>query len=175
MFKIILSIILFFVFSNHCFSQKPSEFGAEYMRSIGQGYNSGTAGVRYEKYPGKSSWSIGLTYILPTKNSYGGSRGIGMYAGYRYGFGNGTGGNLFAGARVLFAFVNFDGKTNLNSLVCTPMAEVGYHLLFSKNKTLFASPSIGYGFTKKITKEFNSLDEDEGGRVIPSLSAGVRF
>lgn len=175
MFKPILIILLLFVIVNKSIAQKPSELGAEYMRYYGQGYKSSTGGVRYEKYPGKSSWSIGLTYILPSNSSYGSSRGIGMYAGYRYGFGNGTSGNLFAGARVLFAFVNFDGKTNLNSLVCTPMAELGYHLLFSKNKNIFASPSIGYGYTKKITKEFNSLDEDEGGRLLPSVSAGFRF
>lgn len=175
MSRSILLILIFFALSNKSISQKSSELGVEYMRYYGQGYKSSTAGARYESYTNKSSWSIGLTYILPSKSSYGSSRGLGMYAGYRYGFGGGTGGNLFAGARVLFAFVNFDGKTNLNSLVCTPMAELGYHFLFSSKKNIFTSPSIGYGYTKKITKEFNSLDEDEGGRIIPSISAGFKL
>ena len=175
MFRSLLFILLFIAFSNTCISQKSSELGVEHMRYYGQGFKSSTAGARYESYTNKSSWSIGLTYILPSKSTYGSSRGLGMYAGYRYGFGGGTGGNLFAGARVLFAFVNFDGKTNLNSLICTPMAELGYHFLFSSKKNIFASPSIGYGYTKKITKEFNSLDEDEGGRIIPSISAGFKL
>ena len=168
-------LILFFAFSNKCISQKSSELGVEYMRYYGQGYKSSTGGARYESYSNKSSWSIGLTYILPSKSSYGSSRGYGMYAGYRYGFGGGTGGNLFMGARVQFAFVNFEGKTNLGSLVCTPMAELGYHFLFSSKKNIFASPSIGYGYAKKVTKEHNSLDEDEGGRIIPSISAGFKL
>jgi len=175
MFKPISIILLFFVLSNKAISQKSSELGAEYMRSIGKGFNNASAGARYESYSKKNSWSIGFTYILPSKHSYGGQRGLGMYAGFRFGFGGGTGGNLFAGARVSFAFVNFEGKTNLNSLVCTAMAEVGYHFLFSSKKNIFASPSIGYGYTKKITKEFNSLDEDEGGRIMPSISAGFRL
>lgn len=155
-------------------SQKPWQLGPEYIRYIGKGFNSSTLGARYESFPGKASWSIGLTYHLSSKKSYSAYKGIGMYMGIRYGFGgDGGNGNVFIGARAMLAFVNFEGKTNLNSLMFTPWAEAGYQFLFGNH--FFASPSIGYGYNKKITKEFNSLDEDEGGRIIPGLSAGYRF
>ena len=48
-----------------------------------------------------------------------------------------------------------------------------YHLVFAKR--IYAAPSVGYGYTLKISKDYNSMDEDNGGRVIPSLSAGYRF
>ena len=87
MFRSLLFILLFIAFSNKCISQKSSELGVEHMRYYGQGFKSSTAGARYESFTNKSSWSIGLTYILPSKSTYGSSRGLGMYAGYRYGFG----------------------------------------------------------------------------------------
>jgi len=68
---------------------------------------------------------------------------------------------------------NVDGKTNLNSFFITPFAEAGYHFMFAKS--FYAAPSVGYGYSIKLTKEYNSLDEDVGKRFIPSLSAGYRF
>ncbi|HET9744781.1 MAG TPA: hypothetical protein VFP97_03650, partial [Chitinophagaceae bacterium] len=65
------------------------------------------------------------------------------------------------------------GKTNLGSLMFTPGAEAGYHFVFGTH--IFTAPSIGYGYQIKITKEYNSRDDDVGGRIIPGLSAGYRF
>jgi hypothetical protein len=156
-------------------AQKPWQLGPEYIRSIGKGFNSGILGARYETFPSKNSFSIGITYALSSKSSYSTYRGFGMYAGWRYAFSISSSGkgNAFAGLRFMAAFENFEGKTNLGSLMFTPMAEGGYQFTFKTH--YFAAPSLGFGFKKKITKEHNSIDEDEGGRIMPSLSAGYRF
>ncbi len=156
------------------YAQNPFELGAEYMRSLGKGYNNTIAAARGETFRNKSSFSIGLTYHFSSAKSYSVSKGFGMYAGYRYAFSNTLeGNNPFLGARVMFSFENFEGKTSLNSLLFTPMAEAGYHFIFAKN--FFAAPAFGFGYTIKLTKEYNSLDEDEGKRFIPMVSAGYRF
>ncbi|MDZ4793477.1 MAG: hypothetical protein SGI83_04290 [Bacteroidota bacterium] len=158
----------------HCSAQKPFELGAEYMRSFGKGYNSARAALRGESFSNKSSFSAGLTYQLASKKSYSVSRGFGLYVGYRYAFSNKTPGNSpFLGARVLFSLENFEGQSSSNSLFITPWAEAGYHFIFAKY--FFAAPSVGYGFTRKMSKDYNSLNEDDGGRFIPSLSAGYRL
>ena len=155
-------------------AQKPFEAGVEYMRVFGRGYSGNIAGPRVESFNNKSSYSFGLTYHFSSKKSYSGSRGFGAYAGYRYAFNSDiNSGSPYLGARVLFSFENFDGKTSLNSLFFTPMAEAGYHFLFGKS--LFAAPGIAYGYSLKITREYNSLDEDVGQRIIPSISTGIRF
>lgn len=166
-----LALILFFISS---YAQNPWELGGEYMKPIGKGYKSNIAALRYEHYSNKTSFSIGFTYHFSGNDSYGGFKGFGMYAGLRNSFGNNTSGsNPFIGLRVLFAFENFEGKTNLGSLMFTPMAETGYHFVFGKH--LFTTPSVGYGYQIKITKEYNSRNDDVGGRIIPGLSAGYRF
>jgi hypothetical protein len=173
MLKPILVTLLFFL-SITSFSQNPWELGGEYMRFMGTGYKSNVAGARYETFHNKTSFCFGLTYHFSPKSAYSGFKGFGMYAGIRENFGNNeSGSNPFIGLRVLFSFENFDGKTNLNSLFFTPMAEAGYHFVFSDN--FFVAPSVGYGYTIKITKEYNSREDDTGGRVIPALSAGLRF
>ena len=173
--KILCLSILCFSFATTAVSQNPWELGGEYMRSMGKNFKSSHVGPRYETFSKKHSWVIGLTYNFSSKQSYSGYKGFGMYAGYRYGFifnEKGTG-NAFAGGRLWFSFDNFDGKTSLNSLFITPMAEAGYHFTF---KTHYAvTPFVGYGFTKKITNEFNSLDEDFGGRLLPGIDLGYRF
>ena len=155
--------------------EKPWQLGAEYMRSIGKGFNSAIIGARYETFPSKHSWSAGITYALSSKKSYSSYKGFGLYVGWRYAFAISSSGkgNAFGGLRFHAAFENFEGKTNLGSLMFTPMVEMGYQFVFKTH--YFAAPSIGYGYKKKITKESNSLDEDEGGRILPSLSAGYRF
>ncbi len=161
-------------FTSFAIAQNPFELGAEYIRSLGQGYNHAKAAVRGETFSDKNSFSLGMTYQLSSKKAYSVSHGFGLYLGYRYSFSNKKPGNSpFAGARVLFSFENFEGQTNRNSLFITPWAEAGYHFMFAK--TFFAAPSIGYGKTFKISKDYHSLDEDNGGRIIPSLSAGYRF
>jgi hypothetical protein len=172
--KQILLIVFFSALTIAGYSQNPWELGAEYMRSIGKGFNTNIAGARYETFRNKNSFSIGLTYHFSSKSSYSAYKGFGAYAGYRYGFGNSTNGNsAFAGLRVLFSFENFEGKTSLNSLMMTPVGEAGYHFIFAKH--IFTTPSVGYGYSIKITKENNSMDEDIGGRIIPALAAGYRF
>src|ERR1043165_7372753 len=88
------------------------------MRSIGKGFNGNIASFRYESYKNKNSFSLGITYHFSSKQSYSVSKGFGIYAGYRLGFGtNPNGSNPFVGLRMLFSLENFEGKTNLNSLI----------------------------------------------------------
>jgi hypothetical protein len=156
------------------YSQKPFEIGAEYIRSVGKGYNHSKAAVRGESFNDKNSFNAGLTYQLGSNKAYSVSHGFGLYLGYRYSFSNkATGSSPFAGARILFSLENFEGQTKQNSLFITPWAEAGYHLVFGKH--IYTAPSVGYGKTFKISKDYHSLDEDNGGRLIPSLSAGYRF
>lgn len=157
-------------------AQKPFELGVEYLRYIGQGYNNAKAAVRGESFNNKSSFSAGITYQLASKKAYSVSHGFGLYVGYRYYFSENIiskGSSPFAGARVLFSLENFEGQTSRNSLLITPWAEAGYHLVFAKR--FYAAPSVGYGYTLKFSKDYHSMDEDNGTRVIPSLSAGYRF
>ena len=155
-------------------AQNPWELGAEYSKPIGKGYKSNIAALRYENFNNKIGFSVGLTYHFSPRDAYGGFKGYGLFAGFRNYFGNNArGSSPFIGLRVLFAFENFEGKTNLGSLMFTPSAEAGYHFVFGKH--IFTTPTIGYGYQIKITKEYNSRDDDVGGRIIPGLSAGYRF
>ena len=172
--KIISFLIICSVITISAHAQQRREIGAEFQRSFGKGYSGNMAGPRYESYKNKNSFNIGLTYHFPTKKSYSVSKGFGIYAGYRLGFGSITSkGNPFAGLRMLFSFQNFEGKTSLNSLMITPIAEAGYH--YGITSKIFATGSVGYGYTIKKSKDYNSLDEDTGGRIIPALAAGYRF
>ena len=91
---------------------------------------------------------------------------------FRNSFGNNTSGSdPFIGLRVLFAFENFEGKTNLGSLMFTPIGEAGCHFVFGDH--FFTTPSIGYGYQIKVTKEHNTRDQDEGGRIIPGSFGGL--
>lgn len=167
-------LLLLTVITLDSFSQQPWELGAEYIRSMGKGYAASKVAGRAESFDDKNSFSAGITYQLASSKSYSVSRGFGVYAGYRRSFGNNLkGNNPFAGARVLFSFENFEGQTRRNSLLITPMAEAGYHLVVKRR--YFAAPAIGFGYTMQITKDYHSLDEDNGKRIMPSLSAGYRF
>jgi hypothetical protein len=172
--KVISLIFLFFLLSVSAYTQNPWELGGEYMMPIGKGYRSNIVGLRYENFSNKVGFSAGFTYHFSARNSYGGFKGYGMFAGIRNYFGdNASGSNPFVGLRVLFAFENFEGKTNLGSLMFTPIGEAGYHFVFGDH--FFTTPSIAWGYQIKITKEFNSRDDDVGGRFIPGLAAGYRF
>lgn len=156
------------------YSQKPWELGTEYMKLIGKGYRGNMAGARYESYNNKNSWSIGITYNFSSKETYSQFKGFGIYAGYRHAFSiaaNGSG--AFAGLRACFAFQNYEGKTRANDLAITPMAEAGYHLKIWKG--IFGSPALGYGYTIKLSHDYNSLQEDAGGRFLPALALSYRF
>lgn len=163
---------LFIFYYSH--GQNPWELGVEYQRSIGKGFNDHLGGVRYENFKQKGSFSLGIQYQFSSQKSYSVSRGYALYLGYRYAFSNNfTGNTPFVGARIRFSLQNFDGKTSLNSLLITPSAEAGYHFIFAKR--FFGAPMLGYGYTIKLSKDYNSLDEDIGGRILPGLSAGYRF
>ncbi len=172
--KLALIISFSIVTSFSSQAQKPFELGGEYIMSMGKGFNNTIGAVRGESFNNKNSFSIGLTYHFSSSKSYSTSKGFGLYAGYRYSFSNkGNGNSPFLGARVLFSMENFDGKTSLNSFFVTPSAEAGYHLMFAKR--FYAAPAFGFGYSLKLTKEYNSLDEDIGKRFMPMLSAGYRF
>ena len=74
-------------------AQNPSELGAEYMMPIGKGYKSNIAGLRYESFNNKTSFSIGITYHFSARDSYGGFKGYGMWAGFRNSFGDNISGS----------------------------------------------------------------------------------
>lgn len=155
-------------------AQSRTELGAEYIRSMGKGYNHAKAAVRGESFNGtKNSFSAGITYQLGSKKAYSVSHGFGVYIGYRYSFSVKTASSAFAGARVLFSLENFEGQTRQNSVFFTPWAEAGYHVGISKK--FFAAPSLGFGKTFKFSKDYHSLDEDNGPRLMPSVSAGYIF
>jgi len=85
-------------------AQSRTELGAEYIRSMGKGYNHAKAAVRGESFNGsKNSFSAGITYQLGSKKAYSVSHGFGVYIGYRYSFSVKTASSAFAGARVLFS------------------------------------------------------------------------
>jgi len=171
--NILFPIVFLFSMLNSL-AQNPWELGAEYQRSMGKGFYDHMAGARYEMFKNKNSFSVGVLYQFSSAKSYSTSRGFALYTGYRYAFGsNIKGNNPFAGARVRFSFRNFDGKSILNSLFITASAEAGYHFIFAKH--FYGAPMLGYGYTFKISKDYNSLDEDIGGRFLPGISAGYRF
>ncbi len=172
--KNLLILTFTLVLASTSYSQNPWELGVDYMKPIGKGYKSNIAGAHYESYNNKTSFSIGITYHFAPRDAYGGFKGYGLWAGFRNSFGNNVkGSNPFIGLRLLFAFENFDGKTSLGSLMFTPIGEAGYHFVFGKH--IFTTPSIGYVYQIKVTKEHNTRDQDVGGRIIPGLSAGYRF
>ena len=174
MYKNVILILATICISVIIHAQQPFELGIEYIQSKGKGYKTTKVAGRGESINSQNSFSAGITYQLKSSKAYSVSKGLGVFVGYRYAFSNKVIGNSpFAGARVLFSLENFEGQTNRNSLFITPWAEVGYHLLFIKH--FYAAPAIGYGYTLKFSKDYNSLDEDNGGRLLPSLSAGYRF
>jgi hypothetical protein len=174
MYKLFLLISTAALITLDSYAQHPFEAGVEYIRSIGQGYNNARAAVRGESFSNKNSFSAGITYQLSSAKAYSVSRGFGLYIGYRYAFSsNVNSSSIFAGARILFSLENFEGQTKNNSLFITPWAEAGYHFIFGKS--FYAAPSVGYGYTLKVSKDYNSLNEDDGKRLMPSLSAGYRF
>lgn len=169
-----LFLSLFLLISLLGYSQKPFELGAEYHYMTGKGFKDHVGGLRAETFPGKGSFSVGLTYQFSSSASYSTGKGFGIYAGYRYALGNNANGsNPFIGAKLMWHLLSWEGKSKLFSPLFTPIAEAGYHLVFAKH--IFAAPTIGYGYTIRVIPDYNSLDEDAGGRLIPSLAAGYRF
>ncbi|MCB0715707.1 MAG: hypothetical protein R2796_11855 [Chitinophagaceae bacterium] len=167
-------LISFLFVSCVAFSQKPKEIGASYYKTFGQNFKGNLAGGSYASYNNKSSWNITLTYNFSAKSTYSQYKGFGLAAGYRYAITQSTkGSGIFAGAKVFLLFDNYAGKTTKNSFAIMPMAEAGYHFVFKTH--YFASPQIGYGYTLKVSKDYNSLDEDAGQRYIGGLSLGYRF
>ena len=173
--RLSLNLTVFFMLITAVVSAQ-TDLGAEYQLMKGRSYSGKALGVRGETFNAKHSWSIGITKNLSSKGSYSEYRGFGIFAGYRHGFkysskGNG---NIFAGGRIYLSFENFFGKESANGMSVMPAVEAGYEFLFWKHR-IFTTPSVGYGYKFKMTKGNNSLQEDEGGRVIPSLALGYHF
>lgn len=162
-----------FVFSNAGFSQ--TEIGAEAQHAFGKGANFNMIGGRYEGFSGRSSWSVGLSFNFSSKKSYSEYKGFGLYLGYRYGFSynNSGNGNAFLGFRTTFLFLNFAGKEKANSSSVMPTFEGGYQFIFGNH--VYTTPSLGYGYSIKLSKDYNSMQEDAGSRFIPGISMGYRF
>ncbi len=173
MYKLITFIIGSFFFSIIGFSQ--TELGGEAQHAFGKGANDNMIGGRYEGFSNKNSWGIGLSYNFSSKKTYSEYKGIGFYVGFRRGFSynNSGNGNAFLGFRATFLFQNFSGKEKANGTSFMPTFEGGYQFLFGNH--VFTTPSIAYGYSIKLTKENNSLQEDEGSRFIPGISMGYRF
>ena len=169
--KLITTLVCLFIFTAIGFSQ--TEWGAEGQHAFGKGANDNMLGGRYEGFNGKSSWSLGLTYNFSSEKSYSQYQGFGFYFGYRYGFKLTQNGNPFVGFRASFSFNNFAGKEKENGSTITPTFETGYHFIFGTH--VFTTPAIGYGYSIKLTKPNNSLQEDEGSRFITGLALGYRF
>lgn len=171
--KVLGFLICFLTISTLGFSQ--AELGVEGQHAFGKGANFNMLGGRYEGFSGKSSWSIGLSYNFSSKKSYSESKGIGFYVGYRRGFSynNSGNGNAFLGFRATFLFNNFAGKEKINSSSIMPTFEGGYQFLFGNH--VFTTPALAYGYSIKLSKDHNSLQEDDGGRFIPGISMGYRF
>ncbi len=155
-------------------AQRAFETGVEYMRPIGTTFQSQIAGMRTELFQQKNSFSLGLVYNFPVQSAYSVSRGLGLYAGYRYNMAkNMNNHSPFVGGRLLLSLLNFESKNRQNSLFITPLVEGGYHFLFNGN--YYIAPSVAYGHTLEYANTFNSLSQDVGRRFIPSVAAGIRF
>jgi hypothetical protein len=57
-------------------AQNPWELGGEYMMPIGKGYKSNIAGLRYENFNKKTSFSVGITYHFSPRMLTGGFKGL---------------------------------------------------------------------------------------------------
>ncbi len=174
MYKLIITSFCLFI-SSLLFSQ--SEFGIEYQHGFGKGYGYNSVGGIYEGFSntGKSSWQVGLTYNF--SSSTGGKEaskesGLGLFAGYRYGFSYGTSGNLIGGIRTTFNF-NKDSKGEKSSSFL-PSVELGYHLTFNNfGKGGFATPSLAVGYEIPMGSE--SKEDYDGALFIPRIAVGYRF
>ncbi|MBS1621062.1 MAG: hypothetical protein JST10_02355 [Bacteroidetes bacterium] len=171
--KVAALLICVFGLMTVCYSQ--TEFGPEVQHTFGKGASDNMFGLRYEGFRARNSWNIGLSYNFSSKKSYSQSKGIGFYIGYRRGFSynNSGNGNAFLGFRSTFLFDSFMGKEKSKGSFIMPTFEGGYQFLFGNH--VYATPAAGYGYKIKLNKEFNSLQEDEGGRFIPGISIGARF
>ncbi len=189
--KIIIFSMLALLFSVTTFSQvyntgtitmgsKIWELGGEYEHDCGNDLSQNSIGIRYDGFQNKNNWNFSIVYQFGhTKSKDGNTEtGLGLSAGYRYGFSYGTHGNLFGGVRATFEFDNWkdkDGKQVSKETVFVPKIETGYQYIFGSAGHVYATPAIGYGYGIQLSAAGTEAKADEGGRFISALSMGYRF
>ena len=155
------------------------DLGARYEYNSGKTLSQSGIGLQYDGFKNKSSWNFGITYNLGnTKAKDAKESGIGIFAGYRYGFSFSAHGNLFGGLQLAAEFDNWkdkDGKALSKESVFIPRLEAGYNYVFGNAGHGFAAPGIGYGYGIKINETGTEKKADEGSRVIPFIAVGYRF
>jgi hypothetical protein len=169
--SILFATAIFFI--SAAYSQ--TEFGADYRYSGGGSFSQHSIGGSVENFSGKNSWIIGINYNFSNfgegKEANSGS-GLGIFAGYRYGFSYGSSGNLFGGADFSFVFnKNHQGKSYT---VLSPSLEFGYHHTFNHfGKGAFASPAVGIGYNFELGQKEEYFEEAAFFRARTTI--GYRF
>ena len=171
--KQIILFALSFLFMIKIHSQ--TELGADYRYSGGKGFSQHSIGASMENFSGKNSWTLGVNYnfsnFSSARKSDNGS-GVGIFAGYRYGFAYGNSGNLFGGVDFTLTF-NKDKQGN-SFTVLSPAIEMGYHHTFNNfGKGAFGSPSIGVGYNFEAGQKDEEFDESAFIRA--RMTVGYRF
>jgi hypothetical protein len=161
-------------------SQNIWELGGEYQYHCGRNLSQHDIGIRYDGFQARSSWNVGVSYNFGhTKTKDGGKEsGIGISAGYRYGFNYNPKSNFSAGLRFTFEFDKWadkDGKSTSKETVFIPQAELGYQHIYGTLGHFYTTPAIGYGYGIKLNAEGEEKKADEGGRFITGISLGYRF
>lgn len=156
------------------------ELGGEYQYNCGHNLSQHDIGIRYDGFQNRNNWNIGILFDCGHTKSKDGNKesGIGISAGYRYGFSYGNHGNLFGGVRATFEFDKWkdkDGKEISKETVFVPKIETGYQYIFGTSGHIYTTPSIGFGYGIKLNATGTETKADEGGRFIPSISMGYRF
>ncbi|MDP4260907.1 MAG: hypothetical protein Q8941_00135 [Bacteroidota bacterium] len=185
--QLIYALMGLCIFPAMGFSQHPSEISGEYQHGFGKSYNTNSIGLRYEGYDNnnsrntnnsnKGSWSLGVNYTfssLRAANETAKGRGIGVFAGYRYGLKYGISGNLYGGIRTAFTFSK-DAPGSQYSLF-TPSLEFGYHYTsqdFGKGGAFTSFVALGYDI--KMAADGKAKGVHEGAIFSPGISVGYRF
>ena len=170
MYKVFTLFLCLFI-SIVLYSQK--EYSLEYQHGFGKKYNSNSIGGLYEGFSntGKSSWQVGIHYtfdVFYSDKTTQGVSGLGLSAGYRYGFSYGNSGNLITGIRATLSFIGEKDHSKF-----TPSIEFGYHYTFNNfGKGGFTTPSLNVGYDIPMGNESGDY---EGFLFIPRIAVGYRF
>lgn len=177
---LLISLTTFSQYNTVTTGSKIWELGAEYQYNSGHNLAQHDIGARYDGFQNKNNWNISISFDFGNTKSKEGYKesGIGLSAGYRYGFSYGTHGNLFGGIRATFEFDKWkdkDGKEISKETVFVPKIEGGYQYLFGNAGHIYTTPSIGYGYGIKLSSTGTEEKADEGSRFISGIALGYRF
>lgn len=160
-------------------SQNIWELGGEYQYNCGHNLSQHDIGIRYDGFQARNNWNFGISYDFGHTKSNGSKQtGIGISAGYRYGFNYNPKSNFLTGIRLTFEFDNWkdkDGKSTSKETVFIPKIELGYQHIYGTQGHLYTTPSVGYGYAIKLNAEAEEKKADEGGRFVTGVSLGYRF